>query len=61
MPRVDSTEVVCIAELATKTIVQVQVGHISGEGEFLPNGGGSGVVMSGDGVSMTNEEVIGVC
>ena len=49
MPRVDSTEIVSIAELATKTIVQVQVGNISEEGEFLPNGGGSGVVISGDG------------
>ena len=29
MPRVDSTEIVSIAELATKTIVQVQVGNMS--------------------------------
>ena len=49
LPRVDSTEIVSIAELATRTIVQVQVGNISEEGEFLPNGGGSGVVISGDG------------
>ena len=28
MPRVDSTEVVSIAEIATKTIVQVQVGNV---------------------------------
>ena len=41
MPRVDSTEIVSIAELATKTIVQVQVGNMSENGEFLPNGGSS--------------------
>ena len=40
MPRVDSTEIVSIAELATKTIVQVQVGTLSDDGEFLSAGGG---------------------
>ena len=58
MPRVDSTEVVSIAELATTTIVQVQVGTLSEDGEFLSAGGGSGVVITDEGLIMTNHHVI---
>ena len=58
MPRVDSTEVVSIAELATKTIVQVQVGTLSEDGEFFSAGGGSGVVITDEGLIITNHHVI---
>ena len=57
MPRVDSTEIVSIAELATKTIVQVQV-EICRKWRIFTNGGGSGVVISEDGLIMTNHHVI---
>lgn len=58
VPRVDSTQIVSIAELATQTIVQVQVGNISEIGDFIPNGGGSGVVISDKGLIITNHHVI---
>ena len=45
MPRVDSTEVVSVAEIATKTIVQLQVGELNQDDEFISIGGGSGVVI----------------
>ena len=35
VPRVDSTEIVSIAEVATKTIVQVQVGQLDENEEFI--------------------------
>ena len=46
MPRVDSTEIVSIAEIATKTIVQLQVGERNQDDEFISVGGGSGVVIN---------------
>jgi hypothetical protein len=51
MPRIDSTEIVSIAEIATKTIVQIQVGQVNENDEFISLGGGSGVVISGRGVN----------
>ena len=45
VPRIDSTQVVSIAEMATKTIVQVQVGLRDENDDFIPVGGGSGVVI----------------
>ena len=45
VPRIDSTEVVSIAEVATKTIVQVQVGQRDENDDFIAIGGGSGVVI----------------
>ena len=58
MPRVDSTEVVSIAELATKTIVQLQVGERNQDDEFISIGGGSGVVIDKRGLIITNHHVI---
>ena len=60
MPRVDSSEVVTIAEIATKTIVQIQVGLINEDGEFLSQGGGSGVVITKEGLIMTNHHVLDI-
>ena len=57
MPRVDSTEVVSIAEIATKTIVQLQVGERNQEDEFISIGGGSGVVIDQKGLIITNHHV----
>ena len=58
IPRVDSSEVVTIAEIATKTIVQIQVGLINENGEFLSQGGGSGVVITKEGLIITNHHVL---
>ena len=58
MPRVDSTEVVSRAEIATKTIVQLQVGERNQEDEFISIGGGSGVVIDQKGLIITNHHVI---
>ena len=58
MPRVDSTEVVSIAEIATKTIVQLQVGERNQDDEFISIGGGSGVVIDKRGLIITNHHVI---
>jgi len=58
MPRVDSSEVVSIAEIATKTIVQLQVGERNQDDEFISVGGGSGVVINEKGLIITNHHVI---
>ncbi len=58
MPRVDSTEVVSVAEIATKTIVQLQVGELNQDDEFISVGGGSGVVIDEEGLIITNHHVI---
>ncbi len=58
LPRIDSTEVVSIAEIATKTIVQVQVGEKDENGDFISVGGGSGVVIQKNGLIITNHHVI---
>ena len=53
MPRVDSTEVVSVAEIATKTIVQLQVGELNQDDEFISIGGGSGVVIDEKGLILS--------
>ncbi len=58
VPRVDSTEIVSIAEIATKTIVQVQVGQRDENNDFFTIGGGSGVVIKKNGLIITNHHVI---
>ena len=58
MPRIDSTEIVSIAELATKTVVQVQVGQRDENDDFFAVGGGSGVVIKKNGLIITNHHVI---
>ncbi len=58
MPRIDTSEIVSIAELATQTIVQIQVGSLDENGDFYSIGGGSGVVISDEGLIITNHHVI---
>lgn len=58
IPRIDSSEIVSIAELATQTIVQIQVGSLDENGDFYSIGGGSGVVISDEGLIITNHHVI---
>ncbi len=58
MPRIDSTEIVSIAEIATRTIVQVQVGQRDENDDFIAVGGGSGVVIDKNGLIITNHHVI---
>ena len=58
LPRIDSTEIVSIAELATKTVVQVQVGQRDENDDFFAVGGGSGVVIKKNGLILTNHHVI---
>ena len=58
--RVDSSEVVTIAEIATKTVVQIQVGLINEDGEFISQGGGSGVVITKEGLIITNHHVLDI-
>ena len=58
MPRIDSSEIVSIAELATQTIVQIQVGSLDENGDFYSIGGGSGVVITDEGLIITNHHVI---